>query len=570
MKHFRNLKIGKKLILCFAVVIIMAFTLGLIAASNMERINKDLVKIYEVDMKETIYLYDIKQKLLNLRAEFLNVSNPENASSVSSSKDKIDGLINESKEIIKEYKSIDEDSEDDFIFNQFEILFNEYTTYCIETINYISKGDYNSSRNTVNKGSEIRENMLEILDENINQALVNAEQSYKTSDVTFKKTIFQMNIIIIFIIIVSILLAIIASRFVSNKLKSILKLSKALGQGDLTYTIQCDTTDEIGQAINSLNDAMNNVKSLIGNIKESSENITISSEELNAITEEISYKMESINESTKQIAAGGENLSATSEEVNAASEEIITTTMELARKAEEGNKTAEDIKKHALEVKSRGMNAVEEAKNIYKEKQKNIIEAIEDAKVVDEIRIMAETIGNITEQTNLLALNASIEAARAGEHGKGFAVVADEVRKLAEESSTAVNNIQQVINSIQGAFNRLSVNAEDVLKFIDDNVNENNDLLIETAINYEKDADLLSGMAKEVAAAAEIMSQTTEQVGGAIQTISATAEENSASSEEILASMEETTIAVEEVVSSTKNQAELAEKLNSMIETFKI
>ena len=67
---------------------------------------------------------------------------------------------------------------------------------------------------------------------------------------------------------------------------------------------------------------------------------------------------------------------------------------------------------------------------------------LKNGKVVDNIKIMADTIGSIAEQTNLLALNAAIEAARAGEQGKGFAVVAEEVRKLAEQSSQAVTGIQ--------------------------------------------------------------------------------------------------------------------------------
>lgn len=44
--------------------------------------------------------------------------------------------------------------------------------------------------------------------------------------------------------------------------------------------------------------------------------------------------------------------------------------------------------------------------------------ALEDAKVVEQIGVLADSILAITGQTNLLALNASIEAARAGEAGK--------------------------------------------------------------------------------------------------------------------------------------------------------
>ena len=57
-------------------------------------------------------------------------------------------------------------------------------------------------------------------------------------------------------------------------------------------------------------------------------------------------------------------------------------------------------------------------------------QAIVEAKVVEQINVLSESIMDITSQTNLLALNAAIEAARAGEAGKGFSVVAEEMRKL--------------------------------------------------------------------------------------------------------------------------------------------
>lgn len=62
--------------------------------------------------------------------------------------------------------------------------------------------------------------------------------------------------------------------------------------------------------------------------------------------------------------------------------------------------------------------------------------------------IILDVITNISEQINLLALNAAIEAARAGETGRGFAVVADEVRGLALKTKSSINEVGEMIHSL--------------------------------------------------------------------------------------------------------------------------
>ena len=116
--------------------------------------------------------------------------------------------------------------------------------------------------------------------------------------------------------------------------------------------------------------------------------------------------------------------------------------------------------------------------------------AIEAGKIVDSIKVMADTIASIAQQTNLLALNAAIEAARAGEQGRGFAVVAEEVRKLAEQSSKSVLSIQETIERVQHAFKSSIDTGNGILEFLNINVHKQFDAYGETGKLYADDAEL--------------------------------------------------------------------------------
>nr|WP_243240365.1 methyl-accepting chemotaxis protein [Clostridium cibarium] len=146
-------------------------------------------------------------------------------------------------------------------------------------------------------------------------------------------------------------------------------------------------------------------------------------------------------------------------------------TSALANKADDVAISVKEIRSRAIDIKHKSEKNIDIGNRIYEEKRVNIIKAIEEGKIVEEVKTMADSIGEIASQTDLLALNAAIEAARAGEQGKGFAVVADEVRKLAEESAKAVVNIQSMVTQVQVAFDNLSKGGEDILDYILNNLN---------------------------------------------------------------------------------------------------
>ncbi len=89
----------------------------------------------------------------------------------------------------------------------------------------------------------------------------------------------------------------------------------------------------------------------------------------------------------------------------------------------------------------------------------------------DAIGNIIQVINSIAEQTNLLALNATIEAARAGEAGKGFAVVANEVKELAKQTAEATNEITDMIQTIQ-ADSREAINSVENITGVIGEVND--------------------------------------------------------------------------------------------------
>ncbi|MGE5631129.1 MAG: methyl-accepting chemotaxis protein [Caulobacteraceae bacterium] len=384
------------------------------------------------------------------------------------------------------------------------------------------------------------------------------------------KLTIRVALIILGALALIVLIIMLFSMYITGNIKKILVFADALGDQDLTHVIDINSSDEFGSLAKSLNKSVDNIRQMISEISSSSQDMSASSEELSATIEEISSRMNTISESTKQISEGTRELQASTEEVNASAEEISTITHKLAAKSNEGSISSKEIKDRAVEIKDRGQSSIENATATYSQNQEKILEAIAKGKIVEEVRLMADSIASIASQTNLLSLNAAIEAARAGESGKGFAVVADEIRKLAEQSTITVNNIQNIVNQVQDAFNNLSQNSGELLNFVENNVKPNYQLLVETGMKYENDAEFISTMSEEIASSTRNMVETMELIDKAIQTVSETAEKSAANSGEILNSINETVFAIDEITRASQNQAELAEKLNLMVMKFKI
>ncbi len=388
------------------------------------------------------------------------------------------------------------------------------------------------------------------------------------------KTVDRDITITVLLCLVSIAIAIVAGIYmhknIISRLNELKKFAVRLSSYDFSKDVKVIKIDEIGSIGTELNIAQKNVRELISTIFNESNNISSLSQELSANVEEVSAKLDEVDNSSRNINSTMTTTSATAEEIAASIEEVNSSMESLSKKAEDGSLNAEKIKSRAEKIKEDSKVAIENTAEVREQKEKNIIKAIEDAKVVEEVKVMANAIAEIAEQTNLLALNAAIEAARAGESGKGFAVVAEEIRKLAEESSQTVITIQNTISKIQDSVKNLSQNSNDILNFMSTEVDKQLQDYAQVGEKYSNDGDFVSLMSEELVSMAQEVEATVEQINQALQSTAADVQQSSVNSEKIQTEIEGSSQAMAQVANAATQQAQIAVNLTELVQKFKL
>lgn len=252
--------------------------------------------------------------------------------------------------------------------------------------------------------------------------------------------------------------------------------AKAIGDGDLTATVNVSQNDEIGQLANALQNMAEGLKKTVVSIEKNANELVASGSQL--------------KDSSQKLSKGASEQAASAEEVSTAIEEMVANIDQNTENAIATEKlTASTVENVNLSSKYSG-------------------EAAEAMRTISE---KISIISDIAFQTNILALNAAVEAVRAGEQGRGFSVVAAEVRKLAERSKQAANEIVALVNK------GLKVTQ----------------MAGEKAKALVPDIEKTTVLIKEISAASREQKTGAEQINLAMQNLNVITQENASSSDEL-------------------------------------
>jgi methyl-accepting chemotaxis protein len=566
----RSLPIKLKLVLSFLMIAILIGVVGGIGALSLRNVNYKASGMYNRNFKHVNEILSIKSNMTEIKSNILTMMYEKDKYKVEESEKNIISALNENDKYKSDYEKSQMTSSEAKAWKEFNDNAQEYNEIRDKVMEYIKSNNLDEAQKKYLEMVPLQTKMMYSLDKVIDINISDAKLANEDILDTYINSNKIMIILTILGLVAAITFGVLMSKSINTPLKKIKEFAERLAFYDFSIPILVKRKDEFGQTGIALNKAQENVSSLVREIMENSQDISASSEELSATAEELSSKAISIDEAVSTISMGMQESCTEAERISATVEEVNSSINELSKKAMEGSNNANKSKERAVEVKNNSKKSIDEMGKLSTEKEKSMITVIQNGKVVDNIKIMADTIGSISEQTNLLALNAAIEAARAGEQGKGFAVVAEEVRKLAEQSSEAVTAIKDTIIKVQEAFNNSIDTGNDILKFINIEVNEQFNAYGDTGNRYYNDSEFVSKMSEKIATMSEEITFTVGQVNELVQGMALNAKESNEQVDTIKESVDETTKAIEQVALTAQSQAELAQKLNEMVKRFRI
>lgn len=350
----------------------------------------------------------------------------------------------------------------------------------------------------------------------------------------------------------------------NNKVKEL-----AGGSGDLTKEIDIYTGDEMEEIAGNMNAFIRQIRLLVKDVAKSTDEIHMTGEELNTTVCENARIMSDMNSEIGDISANMEESAQSSKLLSQSladcanrMELFVQNVNEMCSMVRQANENAQATSAMAKTNRENAMDSINAL-------QIKMQQTSQDARKIEQVKQIAEEIGNIASQTRMLSLNAQIEAARAGTMGAGFAVVATEVGNLSNDIDRAVAEINEINSQVLSAVGTLTEVLEEMIRFVTRDVAKDYDSFATLGEEYGTTTDTIRVQMTEIGEQSRQISQNIIDINSRVQDITSTVIMTAESANDIARSTGHISESLEKLNTTSMKNTKHSEELNGQVRKYK-